>query len=225
MRQQRRYSILRFAALFVAVLLFEWAPVLATPITYLVTVNTSAISGTSGFLDFDFAPGNDSQNALVSMSNFFSSGSLTGSPQVNGGISGILPGILTIDNSTQFNDYFQGFDYGATLSFLLALSGPALSSPNGTSTSGSTFGFGMFDSTGINPLLTTDPNGNAFTVDVNLDGTTTIATFPPNFQGGPPVVTVKSIPEPSTPMMLLVALAGMALLVHRARSRRRVVAF
>jgi hypothetical protein len=97
---------------------------------------------------------------------------------VNGGVLGVLPGTVTIDNSTAFNDYFQGFHFGATIQFLLSFGGPAVTSPNGTSTSGSTFGFGMWNSTETNPLLTTDPNGFTFTVDLNLDGSTTPTTFP-----------------------------------------------
>ena len=86
---------------------------------------------------------------------------------------------LTFDNGTGFNDYFEGFTFGSTLSFQVSLYGPAFSSPDGTSTSGSTFAFSMFsDPAGTMPALTTDTtDGFAFTVDVNLDGTTTVTNF------------------------------------------------
>ena len=86
---------------------------------------------------------------------------------------------MTFDNGTAFNDYFEGFTYGSTLSFQVSLYGPALSSPDGTSTSGSTFAFSMFsDAAGTMPVLTTDTtDGFAFTIDVNLDGTTTVTNF------------------------------------------------
>jgi hypothetical protein len=213
----RRHSTLRVAVAAGALFLFPSGRVLAGPITYLVTVNTSAINGTSGFLDFGFAPGNDSQNAFVTVSSFSSSGSLTGVPQVSGGVSGALPVAVTIDNSTQFNDYFQGFNYGTAITFLVTFGGPAVTSPNGTSTSGSTFGFGMFDGTGTNPLLTTDLNGNTFTVDVNLDGTTTITTFLSNSQGGAAVATVQPTPEPSAFVLVGLGLVAIAL-THRRRS-------
>src|ERR1700693_1308573 len=83
--------------------------ILADAITYQISVDISSINSSSGFLDFDFAPGNDSQAAFVTISDFSTDGSLVGAPQVNGGVSGTLPGALTINNSTQFNDYFQGF--------------------------------------------------------------------------------------------------------------------
>lgn len=194
--------------------------IVADPITYLATVNTSGVQGTSGFLDFDFAPGNDSQFASVKITNFFSDGSLVGAPQVSGDVTGLLSASLTIDNSTQFNDYFQGFNYGTTINFLLTFGGGAVTSPNGTSTSGSTFGFGMFDSTGNNPLLTTDPNGNTFTVALNLDGSATPSTFPSTLSGGPAAATVQATPEPSSFVLLLIGLAGMLVGSRRCQSRQ-----
>jgi hypothetical protein len=173
-------------------------------------VNTGAISGTSGFLDFNFAPGYDSQDASVTIGSFVPGGSLSASPppQVSGGASGALPGTVTIANSPlQYDDYFQGFDFGATIQFLLSFGGPAVTSPDGTS-SGSTFGFAMFDSTGANPLLTTDPSGNTFTVDVNPDGSTTLTTFPADEFGAPPVATLESAtPEPAPCALLALGLA------------------
>jgi hypothetical protein len=184
-------------------------PSVASPITYMVSVDTSAINGTMGFLDFDFGPGNDSQSALVTISNFSGNGALSGSPQVNGAVTGVLPGPLVIGNSTPFNDYFQGITFGTSILFDLAFSGPGLSSPNGTSTSGSTFAFGMFDTTGSNPLLTRDPNGNTFIVEVHLDGTTSVTTFAPP-TGGMPVATVAAtVPEPSTLALTLLAIVGL----------------
>jgi hypothetical protein len=190
--------------------------ILAGAITDLVTVNTSAINGTSGFLDFDFAPGNDSQSAFVTIAGFSPGASLTGAPQVNGGVTGTLPGTFTIDNSTAFNDYFQAFNYGTAIQFLLTFGGPALTAPDGTSTSGSTFVFGMFDGTGNNPLLTTDPNGNTFTVDVTLAGGTLVTTFPSGANGAPAVATlVATTPEPSYFPLVALLLAGIALKLCR----------
>ena len=83
---------------------------------------------------------------------------------------------LTFDNGTGFNDYFDDFTFGTTISFDASLHGPALSAPDGVSTSGSTFVFSMFsDAAGTIPVLTSDTtHGFAFTVNVNLDGTTKV---------------------------------------------------
>jgi PEP-CTERM motif len=181
-----------------------------------VTVSTGSIAGSSGFLDFQFNPGADSQPGFVQLENFTSDGSLNGGPQVSGAVSGTLPGVVRIDNTTGFNDYFQPFDYGQTFSFLLDLGGPAITSPNGTSTSGSSFGLGLFDSN-QNPLLTIDPNGFAAVVQVNLDGTTTPQVFPSNANGGPPVTTVAAVPEPGTLASLGI---GMILILTVLSGRR-----
>src|SRR5437016_13758200 len=76
-------------------------------ITYEVTVNTSSISGTAGSLDFNFNPGPlVTQAASLQILGLSSIGTLAGSPSLTGDVGGALPGILTFDNGTAFNDYF-----------------------------------------------------------------------------------------------------------------------
>ena len=175
----------------------------ATPITYHVTVNTSSISGTDGSFDLNFNPGPlVTQTASIQVLNFMSNGSLAGNPQVAGDVSGgPLPAPLTVDNGTGFNDYFEGFTFGSTLAFDIELFGPALTSPNGTATSGSTFAFSMFsDSAGTIPALTTDPKGFAFLIAVNLDGTTSVTSNSTQ-------TNVQPVPEPDAYVLLATAFA------------------
>ncbi len=179
----------------------------ASPMTYLVTVNTSSIAGTTGSLDFNFNPGPlTSQAASAQILSFMSNGTLVGSPSLTGDASGSLPGTLTFDNGAAFNDYFQDFKFGSTLSFDVSLYGPALSSPNGTATSGSAFAFSMFsDAAGTMPVLTSDTtDGFAYTVAVNLNGSTTATNY----------ITSQTItsttPEPSGIMLVgTAAIMGM----------------
>jgi hypothetical protein len=195
--------------LFVASLLCVGSLASAGPIAYDATVNSSSISGTAGSLDFNFNPGPlVTQPASLQILNFTSDGTLAGNcPCGTGDVSGQLPATVTFDNGTGFNDYFDGFTFGSTISFEVSLYGPALSAPDGVSTSGSTFAFSMFsDAAGTVPVLTSDTvNGFAFTVDVNLDGTTTVSNFSPQTDIGSSPAS--GVPEPSGLALMGTALA------------------
>ena len=191
----------------------------ASVITYSVTVNTSSLWGMTGSLDFQFNPGPlATQSASLQVLNFSSNGSLmscVGNVQgfcPTGDVSGQLPGTLTFDNLSGFNDYFDGFTFVNTLSFNVSLYGPALSAPNGWSTSGSTFAFSMFsDNAGTISALTSDAvNGFAVNIDVNLDGSTTVNNFSSQTTVAP--VTSGSTPEPGTLTLIVVALLSGGLL-------------
>jgi hypothetical protein len=195
----------------------------ADAVTYDVTVNTSSISGAAGSLDFNFNPGPlVTQAASLQVLGFASGGSVAGSPTLTGDVSGALPSTLTFDNDTGFNDYFQGFTFGNTLVFKVSFSGPALSSPDGVSTSGSTFAFSMFsDQVGTVPALTTDTtDGFSFTVDVNLDGSTTVTNYSSVTSIG---AASAAVPEPSTFLCVVavLALAGAVLGFKQLESTRK----
>lgn len=187
----------------------------ADAITYGVTVDTSSIAGTAGSLDLNFNPGPLlAQAANLQILNFTSNGAVSGSPSAIGDVGGTLPGTLTFDNGTGFNDYFQDFTYGSNLSFEVMLFGPALTAPNGSATSGSTFAFSMFsDSAGTIPALTTDlVNGFAATIDVNLNGTTTVSNL--SAQTG-----INPVPEPSSAVLIGTAIPLMGALLWVGRRR------
>ncbi len=194
-------------SLFVAATLCAGSLASAGAITYVVTVNTSTISGTAGSLDFNFGPGASSQLASLQILNFASDGTLAGNcPCGIGDVSGQLPATLTFDNGTAFNDYFDQFMFGSTISFDVSLFGPALSAPDGVSTSGSAFTFSMFfDPGGTFPVLTTDTtNGVAVEIAVNLDGTTTVTNLT---EGAAFVNAESSAPEPGSFILVGMALA------------------
>ena len=194
-------------------LLFCLGSAARADIEYQFAVDTSSISGTSGSLDLQFNPGPlTSQAASLQILNFTSDGTPAGGPSETGDVSGgPLPAALTFDNGTAFNDYFEGFTFGSSINFEVRLFGPAVNSPDGTSASGSTFGFSMFsDAAGTIPALTTDViDGFGATVGVNPDGTATVTSFSPQTSVAP----VSAVPEPSN--MLLVGIAGILIRVLR----------
>ena len=190
-----RKQLFSFNALIPVIALLGALPVQADSVS-LVTVDTTSVAGSSGFLDFTFDPGPfPTQSAFAGVSGFASDGTL-GAPAVSGDVTGSLPPSMTLNNDTPFNDYFTAFTFGDTLSFSLTLGGPAVDSPDGLAASGSTFAFSVFSDDGATPLLTSDTlDGFAFTIDVELNGSAKLT----NFSAATSVTqAISAVPEPAT---------------------------
>jgi hypothetical protein len=202
---------------FLAVCALAAVPAFADVI-YGVTVDTSSQLGNGGYIDLQFDPSSfTTQPANAAVTNFSTDGTLDTFGDdpfdgTSGNVSGTLPGTVSFDNGTTTNEYTQGITFGNTISFHLDLSGPAIDLPNGDG--GGSFFLTFYDPSG-DPLLTNNPNGPAFEVDVNGDGSTTPTAFA-NADGGPSVVTyagpteVTPTPEPSMVLLLAGGLAAMA---------------
>jgi hypothetical protein len=202
---------------------FGPCPAWADFITYNVSVNTSAISGQQGNLDFQFNPGGSGAMAATVMVTGYQGvgGILAPSATLTGDAAGLLPSTLTLDNGTAFNDVFQGFTYGSNFSFQLRLSGPAVGGSGGVF--GSSFALSLYDAAGINPLLTTDPNGSVLTVNLNTNGTASVQSFPQSPTDNTPIATaspaVTASPEPGS-MVLLISTAPVVVGVWLRKRRR-----
>ncbi len=170
---------------------------------YLVTVNTSSVTGQTGTMDLQFNAGAlNTQNACVSVSNFITDGTLNGTAATAGSVTGTLASTLTINNgpggcttpatytSSVVNDYSQPITFGATLSFFVALNGPAVTSPAGNNNGNSGSSFGIDFTVNGASALSTDVSNFAGVITVNPDGSITTTGLPgPN---GPSVVTIQA---------------------------------
>jgi hypothetical protein len=173
-----------------------------------IDANTTPLAGTTGSIDFQFNPGFDSQAATILISNFTTDGSFAGTQQDFGAVmGGPVTSPIMIANTDVDNEDFETFTFGNQLAFDVTLFGPAVNAPNGTSLSTSVFNFSIFsDPAGTIPALTSNPNGIAATITVNLDGSVTPASLSP----------FVSTPEPGYTW-----LAGSALLMLGALRRLR----
>ena len=185
---------------------------------FLVTMNTSSINGDAGSLDFSLSSGAGSDQSLTATVYGFTGGSYGGSQATDGDVSGgpVTSGspvtIGPVPDVSGLNDDFETFNYGNTLSFLVSLSGPALTAPDGNATSPYEFDFFTYsDGGGTVPVLTSDPNGISGLIDVSPEGFITTTTVSPDLTVAAPA------PEPNTVWLLAGALGLLAI----ARSVRR----
>jgi len=145
---------MRIAGFFLLMLLVTNAARADIVSTFDISVNTAALQGQSGFLDFQFNPGAQSDPASATLSAFSSDGVLS-PPPVNGGdeVIGTLPGSVTINNDTVYNDYNESFTFGSFFDVYVTLDVPSLS---GNATSGDAFVLGLYGSNDSDELFTTD---------------------------------------------------------------------
>jgi hypothetical protein len=182
---------------------------------YDVTLNTTGLSGSSGYLAFDFSDGDGVNNNTVSITSFVTDGGLTGATSSAGGASGTLPGNLSITDSSFFNESLQQVTYGTSLSFRVTLS---QAFAGGTQDE---FSFFLLNASGTGSAVpTSDPAGldSVFIVDVtgtpggSLQAFTTTAPGI-SFQIAP---LQSSAPEPGTMGLAALPLLGL-FLVKRTR--------
>lgn len=191
------------------------APSTAGIIIYDVQVNTSGASG-SGSFEFQLSsgiPGNPLVTATIS--DFTTTGTLSGAPTTQGNVSGALPGTVSIDNgNTAFAiaSMLQQITYGLGFRFRLTIDTVAVD-PGPPLTSLPLLALYLYDSS-LQPILTTDIFGSVLTWETDADRNPIVSTFPANSLGAPSVITISDVPEPAALSFVLV---GMAMILARKR--------
>ncbi len=158
----------------------------AGSIGYHVTLDTSTLAGTAGFLDLQFNPGGfpDAQPADLTISDFVSSGATLGSTTTAGGGSGTLGGTVDLKNTAVLNDLRQAITFGSQLSFDVQITGDAVAKPS-DGLFGSAFALLLLGADGTTPLATVDSGGSALRLLVDSDGSTASEIYPPQVSGTP----------------------------------------
>ena len=137
--------------------------------TWYVNVDTSLLNGQTGYLDFQFLPGDVSApSATATVAAFTSAGTtLTPSPTLTGDVIGGLNSAVILGNSQFFNDLLQGFTFGTNLSFSVSLDLPIPSLD--PMVSGTAFSLSFYD-TSYNSLLADPIWGAALVLDLKGSG-------------------------------------------------------
>lgn len=174
--------------------------------SYLITVDTSELAGTDGYVNFQFNPADLTAPAAdASILQWIGSTTLLDAPLIEGNVTGSLPGTVTMNNGTAFNDYFHATQFGDAFSFIVQFSGDVSPVALGTS-----FALALYAADGATPLLTDDLSGSLVRFELGAPGVTYLAYSS--------AVQVTPVPLPAAAWLLL---SGIVTLAGAARSRRR----
>ncbi|HRF45542.1 MAG TPA: NF038129 family PEP-CTERM protein [Candidatus Competibacteraceae bacterium] len=188
---------------------FLWvAPLTASATVLHFTLETPSLLGTTAFLAFDFLDGDSVVNNTVTISDFATNGTLDVASPTGGASGTLIPGPVTLTDSSPFNSFLQALTLGTTLSFRVNLT----EQPS-VALFPDSFVFSLLNNT-FSPLFaTTDP----FLLDalfaVDIDGSPSGALYPfaPTDTGSTVTWTVgpvASIPLPSTAFLIGAGLLG-----------------
>jgi PEP-CTERM motif len=212
---------LRTAVTSVAMLLAFGASTHALAAMFDVTIDTSAIMGSSGKVTLDYTVNNPPSFQHVGIFGFVTNGTSAGLPESEGGLvegTLILPpftaGFAEIGGSFFFNELIVNLVFGTAISFELHV--PDLASdPGGVPDQ---FALFLLDSSYMPLFPTSDPTGAdaLFVVDITgQPGGLPMAFSPATLVGGDvdivvPGGLVSPIPEPATLFLLLLGVGVLA---------------
>jgi hypothetical protein len=180
---------------------------------YNVTVNTTPLNTTQGYLAFDFFQGFPIENNAVTISNFTTDatlGTLTTTGDATGTIS---PGPGNLDDINNFfNEFLQEVTFGTTISFNLSLTTNGASTPDN-------FSFYLLDSSQF-PIVTSDPTGTDSLISIDITGP---GLTPNVYTSADATATVapagSSTPEPGSFWLVGISLAGLLHTIWKHRKK------
>jgi hypothetical protein len=178
-------SFLKIKLLVIAAIVFAASSAFAS-LSYEVTVDTSSLSATDGYLYMNYAPLMYAGASTATVSNFVTDGALlsandTSSIANGSAVSGMLPGQLVFGNSNGSNDYNHGIHFGSSLSFLVTFS-----TPTGGRTGGaSEFTLALASDVSGTPIFATDGSGSLVKISLLNDGTITSQILAPQADATP----------------------------------------
>ena len=229
-------SLISICGLFIASAAAPFA--VASPIVYQVTVNTTSVAGSNGFVYLQFNPAGQTgqQEATATVSGYTGAANVTpannstsGNVTVTNGPAltpATMIGFDTGANGSSSTNYFladQLFTTGIT--FDVSLDGSEIESPNDQG-GGTTFYLSFFNSSD-NPNLTSDSDGVVGSLTVNPNGTVTAETYPGPTGGSsvvtfitPPPTPPSTVPEPSSAFLLIGGGMGLWAIARRNRSAK-----
>jgi hypothetical protein len=179
---------------------------------YQVTIDTTSLTGTSGFLNFQVGVLGTTDPLSIVLSDFLFDGALNPaekdlclgeSPCPISGEIGTDPSVTfenTPNNPPAFIDYLQPVVFGSQISFRLFFSGLALDNPS-QATGSTSFEIVLFDDD-FRPVLSDDPSIGSIVSFLVEDGDLSFTNFSTNGEAD-----VSEVPEPGT-----LALVGLGLL-------------
>lgn len=166
-----------------------------------VSIDTTALAGTSGYLAFDLVAGSPASTSSVSVIDFLSTGTLGSSSSAGDALGSLSAPPLVLTASTFYSGFLQGIDFGAGFtSFRLDLSAAYDASAIPDS-----FAFFLLDATQT-PIETSDPTGAGALFVIDLDA----VVNPQVFDSPLAQAALTLVPEPASVLMML---AGLGLLL------------
>lgn len=185
----------------------------AASVEYYVDINTASLVGNaSGPFSLDFqlndGSGTGDGNNTATINNFaFGSGSAAGSANLSGGAAGNISSAVTLTDTSAFNELYQTFNAGGTLSFdvTLTLNGDSGPTPD-------SFAVAILDNTLSN--IPTSGVGDAYLL-VNLGPTPGLVIG----SSASPAVTLSATPVPEPGSLACISMGLLALGLHQWRRR------